>query len=198
MATLAETLFSLGRQTLEDPRRGIRAVLDLGVPIPARTAALVLVAVASAIFMHLGTLLLPPSTDPIASFLTGSPIRSAILQWVILLLSVVMIYRVGRARGGTGSFADAMLIVVWLQVIMLAVQAVQLVALVLVPPLAGIINILGLVLFFWLMTSFIAELHSFTSRSAVFIGIVLTAFAVAFAMVVLVALFLGPEALSDV
>ena len=198
MATLAETLVDLGRLTLQDPRRGIRAVLDLGVPVSARTAGLVLVAVASAIFMHLGSLFLPPASDPITVFLAGSPIRSAILQWVILLASVVLIFRVGRARGGKGSFPDAMLIVVWLQVIMLPVQALHLAALILVPPLAGIINIAGLVLFFWLMTNFIAELHGFTSRRAVFIAIVLTAFAVGFALVLVAAILIGPEALSDV
>jgi hypothetical protein len=173
-------------------------VLDLGVPVPARSAALTLMAVTSAILVYFNSLLLPPTDDVLVNFLTQSPIRSAALQWIILTLSAVLIHRVGQARGGTGSFVDAMLIVVWLQVLMLALQVVQLLALVIAPPLAALLNLGGLVLFFWLMTNFVAELHGFTSRRAVFVGIVVTAFAVAFALVILVVLILGPEALSHV
>lgn len=198
MAPYIDTALRLARLSLADPQKGARAVLNLGIPMPARTVGLVLMAVASAILMHIGALLLPPTEDPVANFITGSPIRSAVVQWLILFLSVVLIDRIGRARGGTGSFADAMLIVVWLQILMLALQAVQLLALVIVPPLAALLNIAGLLLFFWLMTSFIAELHGFASRQAVFFGIVVTAIAVAFVLVVVVVLILGPEALTDV
>jgi hypothetical protein len=38
--------------------------------------------------------------------------------------------------GGRGTFEDALLLVGWLQVIMLGLQALQLVALVILPPLA--------------------------------------------------------------
>jgi DNA-binding transcriptional regulator of glucitol operon len=88
--------------------------------------------------------------------------------------------------------------VVWLQVIMLGVQVVQVVALIIAPPVAAIINLAGLVLFFWLMTSFIAELHGFTSRGKVLAGILVTSFAVAMILVFLLLLTFGPEALGNV
>jgi Yip1 domain len=191
-------LADLVKLTLEDPRRGVRAVLNLGIPLPARTAALLLMAVGSALLTHLGFLVLPPSEDPVMAFITGSPLRTAVVQWVILACTVVLIDRVGRARGGTGNLADALLIVVWVQVIMLGLQVVQLVALLVAPPLAMIINLGGLVLFFWLLTNFIAELHGFSSRSAVFIGIAVTGLAVAFVLVLVLTLILGPGALSNV
>jgi Yip1 domain len=192
------SLVDLVKLTLEDPRRGVRAVLNLGVPLPARTAGLLLMAVGSAVLTHLGFLLLPPANDPVMAFITGSPLRTAVVQWVILACTVLLIDRVGRARGGTGNLSDALLIVVWVQVIMLALQVVQLVALVIAPPLAVIINLGGLVLFFWLLTNFIAELHGFVSRRAVFVGIVVTGFAVALVLVFILTLILGPEALSNV
>jgi Yip1 domain len=191
-------LADLVKLTLEDPRRGVRAVLNLGIPLPARTAALLLVAVGSALLTHLGFLVLPPSEDPVMAFITGSPLRTAVVQWVILACTVVLIDRVGRARGGTGNLADALLIVVWVQVIMLGLQVVQLVALLVAPPLAMIINLGGLALFFWLLTNFIAELHGFASRGAVFVGIVVTGFAVAFVLILVLTLIVGPEALSNV
>lgn len=198
MTGLGEQMKDLVRLSLQDPRAGARAVLSLGVPMPARTLGLLLMAVASAVLMQVGFMILPPTDDALAVFMMASPLRTAIIQWVILAVSVLLIYRVGRAWGGKGSLPDSLLVVVWLQVIMLGVQVVQVVALIIAPPVAAIINLAGLVLFFWLMTSFIAELHGFASRGAVLAGLLVTSFAVAMILVLLLILILGPEALVNV
>lgn len=198
MTGLWDQIVSLGRLSVQDPRAGARALLSLDVPLPARTAGLLLMAVASAVLMHLGFLLLPPTDDPMSQFVAASPIRSAVIQWLILVISVLLIYQVGRAWGGQGNLPDTLLIVVWLQVIMLGVQVVQLLALILVPPLAGIVNIGGLILFFWLLSSFVAELHGFASRGKVLAGIFATTFAVALIALFLLSMIFGPEALQGV
>jgi hypothetical protein len=203
MTTLGETLTGLARLTLEDPRRAARKLLGMGVPLPARTAGLLLMAVASALLMQVGFLLLPPVgdppvVDPISAYMVASPIRTAVIQWLILVASVLLIHQIGRALGGRGSLSDTLLIVVWLQVIMLGVQGVQLLALVLSPPLAGLVNLAGMVLFFWLFSSFIAELHGFASRLRVFLGILAASLAIALAIVVILSAILGPEALQNV
>ena len=184
--------------TLRDPRRGFRAVLSLGIPLPARTAGLLLMSVASTVVSHLGFLMLPATDDPIAQFLTASPFRTALVQWLLLSVTAWLIYRVGRARGGTGSLPDALLLVVWLQVPMLGVQVIQLLAFAMVQPLAGLISMAGLVLFLWLLTSFIAELHGFASRGAVLAGILITSFAVGVVLVIVLSLLIGPEAATNV
>lgn len=191
-------LTDLMHLTLRDPRRGARAVLSLGVPLPARTAGLVLMAVASTVVSHLGFLMMPAAGDPVSVFLIASPFRTAVLQWLLLVTTAVLITFVGRARGGQGGLPDALLLVVWLQVPMLAVQIVQLLALILLPPFAGLISIAGMVLSLWLLTSFVAELHGFASRGAVLAGILITSFAVAVVLVVVVSLVIGPEALGYV
>ncbi|WP_167850864.1 YIP1 family protein [Tabrizicola caldifontis] len=196
MTGLRDQIISLARLSVQDPRRGARTLLSLDVPLPARTAGLLLMAVASAVLMHLGFLLLPPANDQMSQFLMQSPIRTAVIQWLILVISVFLIFQIGRAWGGHGSLPDTLLIVVWLQVIMLGVQVVQLLALILAPPLAGIVNIAGLILFFWLLSSFIAELHGFASRGKVLAGIFATTFAVALIVVFVLSLFIGPEALQ--
>jgi hypothetical protein len=198
MTGLADQIVALARLSVQDPRAAARRLLSLGVPLPARTAGLLLMAVSSAFLIHLGFLLLPAADDALTAFMMQSPLRSALIQWVILAASVFLIHRVGRAFGGRGSLPDTLLVVVWLQVIMLAVQLVQLAALVIAPPLAGIVNLAGLVLFFWMITSFIAELHGFASRGAVFLGIIGTSFGVALVLVVILSLILGPEALQGV
>jgi hypothetical protein len=54
------------------------------------------------------------------------------------------------------------------------------------------------VLFLWLMVNFIAELHGFRSLGAVFAGMILTFFAAALLLALLLGLILGPEALQGV
>jgi hypothetical protein len=198
MTTLSDRILDLARRTLDDPRAAARQLLALDVPLPARTAGLLLMAVASALLMQVGFLLLPPTDDPMVRFMTDSPLRSAAIQWLVLALSVVLIHRIGQAWGGVGSLPDTLLVVVWLQVIMLGVQVVQLLALLVAPPLAGLVNLAGMALFFWLLCSFVAELHGFESRVKVFFGILAASFAVALILVMLLSLILGPEALQDV
>ncbi len=198
MTGLMDQLLQLARLSVEDPRAGARALLSMSVPLPARTVGLLLMAVGSALLMHLGFLLLPLATDPLTGFMMQSPIRTAAIQWLILAASVLLIYRIGRAWGGRGGLADTLLVVVWLQAIMLAVQLLQLLLLILAPPLMGIASLGGMVLFFWLLTGFIAELHGFARRWAVLAGIFIASFGVALLIAVGLVLVYGPEALQNV
>lgn len=198
MKDLGNQMKVLARLSLEDPRAGTRALLALDVPMPARTVGLLLMAVASAFLMHLGFMILPPTDDPLALFMAQSPLRTAVIQWVILVVSVLLIFRIGRAWRGQGSLPDTLLVVVWLQVIMLGVQIVQLAVLLISPPIAGLLNLAGLVLFFWLMTSFVAELHGFASRGAVLAGILVAGFSAAMILAILIVLIVGPGAFLNV
>jgi hypothetical protein len=161
--------------------------------MPARTGGLLLVAVVSALLAFIQSALQADALDPVSAFMLASPVRAAVIQWLLLALTVVLIHNVGRAFGGRGSFPDALLVVVWLQLLMLAIQLVQLAAFLLAPRLAGIIGLAALILFIWLMASFIAELHGFASRGAVIAGIVGVTFATGLVIGVLVVLAVGPE-----
>jgi hypothetical protein len=197
MTGLPARIAALAQLSLQDPRAAARVLFAEDVPMAARTGGLLLMAVLSTLLLQPGFALLPPE-DAVGGFLAQSPLQLAVLQWVALMLSGFLIFRVGRAFGGQGSLADAILIVVWVQLILLGVQIVQILALILVPPLAGLIGLAGFVLSLWLMTHFIAELHGFRSLGRVFTGMVLTFFAAAFVIAAVVAMFLGPEALRNV
>ena len=196
--TLGARLAGLMQLTLQDPTRAARELLAEGVPLAARTAGLLLVAVLSALLVSLQVGDGTQAPDPITAFMLGSPFRTAVLQWGFLALSVLLIHRVGRAFGGRGSLPDALLIVVWLQALMLGFQLVQLVVAPILPALAGLIALVSFVVYFWLLTHFIAELHGFASRGLVFVGMVLTGLAAGFALAVLFILILGPEAFVNV
>lgn len=196
--TLGDRIRALAQLTLQNPRQAARVLLAEGVPMRARTAGLLLVAVVSALLASLQVGLTPQPLDPLSAFMLASPIRAAIVQWLFLALSVVLVHQVGRAFGGRGSFPDALLIVVWLQLLMLALQVLQLVVTFFSPALAGLIGLAGFGVFLWLMTTFIAELHGFTSRGLVFLGMVLSCLAAGFVLGILLILILGPEAFLNV
>lgn len=146
-STLGDRISALAVLTLQDPRQAARTLLAEGVPLRARTAGLLLVAVVSALLASLQLGTGRQGLDPFSAFMLASPFRAAVVQWLFLALSVVLIHRVGRAFGGRGALADALLIVVWLQLLTLVLQVLQLVASLIAPPLAGVIGLGGFVLF---------------------------------------------------
>ncbi|WP_444666319.1 Yip1 family protein [Cereibacter changlensis] len=182
------SILQLARFTVQKPREGARAVLSLNLPNDARWSLLLLVAIGAALLTSVSIALLPAEMREMLGGGAQSPLVSAGLQSAALLLLVGVMTQIGRWRGGKGSFADALLLVGWLQFILLLVQAVQLASQLVAPFISEIIGIAGIALFFWLLTNFVAELHGFRSLGKVFAGILLTMFALSFVL----ALFLMP------
>lgn len=184
-----KTLLSLARETVFAPRDGARQIMALGLTASVGWLALLLMAVGSALFTHLTLALMPVEEVQMLGSAVTSPIRTALMQWGVMLVSVHAIYRIGRWRGGVGQLRDAVLLVAWLQFILLCLQVVQLLTQVLLPPLSQLLGLAGLALFFWLLTNFIAEMHGFQSLAktfgAVLVCLVAGAFLLAFLMVLI-------------
>ena len=178
MDTPRAFLTELLRQSLRDPRAAARHVMAIDMPASARWEALALVVILSAFVGQISILMM--TGELTAPGLLGTPLQSVAIQGAVLLVMVQAIYHVGRALGGTGGFGQTLTLVSWLQCVMIGVQVAQVVALTIIPPLAGLIGIAGMVLFLWLLTNFIAELHGFPSLGRVFAMILATAFALAF------------------
>ncbi len=175
-------LLSALRHSLQSPRDAMRQVIDSDPPMVARWIALVLVAIASTFLMLLSLAPVPAEELPPALlWAMASPLGLAAVHAAMLLVSVHLLYRLGRFRNGRGSFADSLTVLIWFQIIMLAVQAVQLAAQVALPVLAFPAYLAGTVLFFWLLTNFVAELHGFASLTMTLFGIL-----VALAVLILV------------
>lgn len=173
------SLARLMRESLADPRGGMRRVLALGLPEAVAWQALALVAVLSAMLTHLAILLAPAGATALIGAVT---LRMQILQAVLLVVMAGAVHLVGRAMGGQGTLAGAIVTVAWLQAAMLVFQVAQLVAQVLVPPLAPLVALASVGAFFWLLTNFVCELHGFASRGRVFGVILLGFFALAFVL----------------
>ncbi len=167
-------LWSEAQLTLSNPRLGARRILALNLPAGARWTAVAIVAIVSTILLYLMLRLTPDDGDvPLAPIL-DMPLLAALIQVCALVLGAGVLAFVGRMRGGRGSFADALLLFCWLQVLILGLEVIQILAFVLLPPLGNLIS-LGIVgAYFWLLTNFTMELHGFRSWVAVLGGIILT------------------------
>ena len=179
------------RLTMQAPRQGARQIMALDLPVSARWLALALVAVGSAIATHLSIALMPPEQREVMLSLIASPLRTALLQAAIWAVIAGLIAAGGRVRGGNGTFADALILVAWLQFILLCLQSVQVVAAVVLPLVADLIGLAGLGLLAWLLANFVAELHGFRSLIAVFAGLIVGAFGMVLVAATLLAIFVG-------
>jgi hypothetical protein len=176
-------LLRMARDTVSNPREGAETILSLGLPRQALWLAFALVVVLS---MILGDLIYLVADVPADGTMTGpmsaSPLVMGGLQAAFLFIMVHAITRIGALFGGTGRFDEALALVVWLQFIFLCVQVIQLLAVLVMPPLAGMITLLAMGLFLWLLVNFIATLHGFTSLGMVFVMTILSAFGILFAL----------------
>lgn len=179
-------IIALARLSLADPEKGAATVVALNPPLPARWMLMVFAVLSGVVLAYL----LPALGGRLSD--APSPFMAVALQGGANLLAVGLIARVGRLFGGQGRFEDALLLVGWLQLLMVGAQLVQVLAMIVLPPLAGLVMIAAVALFFWLLTGFICALHGFESRFVVLMGVFGTLFAVAFA-VSFVLILLGIE-----
>jgi hypothetical protein len=76
----------------------------------------------------------------------NSPIVLGLVMAGFLFITIHAVHRIGGFFGGTGSFEEAALLVIWLQFILICVQVIQIVTLFVLPPLAGLITIVAIAL----------------------------------------------------
>jgi hypothetical protein len=90
-----------------------------------------------------------------------SPFAHTAVLLASLILSAGALQVGGQMLGGKGRFAEALLLVVWLEVLAIVIQAVTLLAALVVPPLAGVLGLLGLAVLIWCVVHFARALHGF-------------------------------------
>lgn len=181
-------LLPMAVDTVKTPREMAERLMAMNLSREVLWQALTLVVVVSIILAELSNLALVTIAASETPVMFLSPLRMGMIQLALLVMMVFAIFWLGRACGGRGRFQDGLILVVWLQFMMVCLQAVQTVALVVLPPLAWIIGIAGLVLFLWLLTHFIAAAHGFTSLLRTFLMIVAASFGFAFGLSLILAL----------
>ncbi|MBN2761045.1 MAG: YIP1 family protein [Rhodobacteraceae bacterium] len=179
--TLSSVL-ALIRATLTAPRDTAARLVAMNPPDDARWLGFVIVVVLSVLVGQASILLL--GEDGFG----GSMIFMAVFQTMILLGLVVAVQGIGRLAGGKGTFPDALLLLAWLQFVMIAVQVAQLLVLLIVPPLFGLVTLVALAIFMWLLVNFTMALHGFTSVLRVVVVTIFAFFALAMIMAIVFAI----------
>ncbi|MFN6951929.1 MAG: YIP1 family protein [Albidovulum sp.] len=188
MTGLPALVADLARQTMHDPRAGVRRLLALDPPMEARWIGLLLVTVLAVLVTRLSLLLMPPAGDPGFLALVADPFVGIPAQALSLLIAAVAIAAIGQRFGGRGGFADALLVVAWLEFLMTLAQTAELFVMLLVPPIGAILALAVLAWFLWVLVNAVAELHGFRNLFLVFVGLVLGFVAVVFVLATLLAL----------
>ena len=126
--------------------------------------ALSLVTVLSVLLVALtqwGTaMVLPLGPDRIV---TVTPMTYAVILGSSLVILVFAIRWAGAALGGQGDLDGALVVVIWIELLAIAIRMVQTVLLAVFAPLAGLVAILGLAILIWVFLNFINVLHRFDS-----------------------------------
>ena len=162
MSPELERLWGLLRLTLQSPAEGARAVIDLGLSRKELWLSLALVTVLSVLLMALSTgtvMVLPLGVEP----LFVSPLGYGMIMGSGLVLLVFALHYTGQALGGTGAFAASLAVVVWLEVMSLALRVVQVVVGFLSSGLEAVVALGAAVFLFWCLIRFTDEVHHFNS-----------------------------------
>ncbi len=182
--------------SFRDPQAAAHRLMAQGWPIQARWMALLAAVSVSAVLASLAAMLFggPAPDQAQAMMLARQPMVLAVMQMGAIILASGLMSGVGRMFGGQGRFEDALLLTVWIEVLLLLVQAAQLVLSLVLPGVAGLLGLASIVLFLWLTVQFTKALHGFRNSAKVALGLIGTAFVAGFALsLIAAALGILPE-----
>jgi len=162
-------LTQLAVDTLRDPRDAARRIIDLHIDRQTLYLALIAVAAVNTLLASTPVVLIPGSVDDIAQeaipmlALLQRPLALFAIIAGGLLITVHALVWAGRALGGHGEFTDMLALLVWLQALRAAAQAVVLVLSLIAPTIAGLVALVVVVAAFWLLLHFISAALRFNS-----------------------------------
>lgn len=193
------TLGNLAVLTIKEPEQGLRALQGLNLPMGSRWMALALAVCLSTLLGGIANILvpMPEAASGLVQLLTV-PFSLSVMQFAALILSAFLMAHVGRMFGGNGTFADALLVTAWIEVLLVAVQAVQLVLVLVFPASVSILSIVAFGLFLYLTVMLTKALHGFNNPFLVILGLIGTMFVVGLALTILAVSFgLMPEIVAQ-
>lgn len=180
--------------TLRDPGTALRVLQGLDLPMSVRWMALALAVTLSTLLSTLSLLIFPiPAGDPMGG-LFSVPLMLAGVQFASITLAAFCMAFVGRLFGGRGDFPDALLAIAWIEMILVGLQAMQLLLMLILPGAANVMFFVASGLFLYLVVAVTKALHGFTSTPKVVVGFVGSLFVMGFALsLIAAALGILPE-----
>lgn len=180
--------------TLREPGTALRILQGMELPMSARWMALALAVTLSTLLSALSLLLFAmPAGDPMGG-LFSEPLMLAAVQLGSIALAAFCMAFIGRLFGGRGDFPDALLAIGWIEMILVGLQAMQLVVMLILPGAANAMFFIASGLFLYLIVAMTKALHGFTSTPKVVVGFVGSLFVMGFALsLIAAALGILPE-----
>ncbi len=189
----------LATNTLFEPKKCLRIVLDIVITMPQLIQATVLVIVLSMI-MPIVTLMFQPSdVQEALSGLTSKPVSVFVVQLCVLGGSAFLIATIGRFFKGHGTFKECLTAMIWMQFVMILIQITQFLVGFISPQLSGLIFLISIGIMLYLIVHFISEIHGFTSTMSVLLGTLASIFGLSFIVSILLAVLgITPEVIQNV
>ena len=153
-------------RSLTDPADAARDVLKTQWDRGTLWTGFVLVSVLNALFQGVLQMLVPGTEEQF--MVPPPPLVFAVLMTGFLVLNTYLTFAVGRAWGGQGSFDDTLTLMVWFQIVSLALTAVQFVLMLVTPLLGVLFALLTLGLMVRCMILFVDVLHGFDHMGKAF------------------------------
>jgi hypothetical protein len=150
--------------TVRAPALAAQRLLSLGLPRPVLFELLILVTAVSVLIVGLSPapmILADASSGEAGRLVVLPPLVYAVLLCASLLMMSAGLKVAGTALGGRGGFDASLTLVIWVEVVATMFRVVQMGLMLLVPPLAGLVSVIGLVVLIWTLLHFIKVLHGF-------------------------------------
>lgn len=172
--------------TLRSPAAAAQQILSMNLGREVLWTALFLAAVVNTFFLTFQKMIMDPGADADLPIMFASPgIYFAIVAGGQVLF-IYALYLVGGMFRGTGSLNQVMALMVWLQLLQVAAQAIVVGLSLFAPPLAVILHMAGVVYGLYILVHFIDQAHQLKSmgRAAAVLSMTLVVLAVALSLLV--------------
>jgi len=183
-----QRLFELIGRSFTDPTSAAAQVYAKRYDRGTLWSALLLVSIVSVLLIALSNAITGTPPELEEAVVQISPFTFALILGSSLVILVFAVYFVGQMLGGKGHFPESLACVIWFQVLSMALQVVQIVCLLILPPIAGLVSLVGFGLLLYALVHFINVLHGFDNIMKSIGTFVLSLFGIAFGLSIILAL----------
>jgi hypothetical protein len=185
-----QELQRLAITSLKDPADAARTLLAMQLPTRVLWDLLVLVAIGNTILFYFSNLFFP-GPSPLLAMFTAPFVYFLVVSGGLALMAVSICWT-GRFMGGKGTLADILVLIVWMQMLRLLVQAVVLVLMFVMPVLSALLVLAVALVGIYVLLHFINQAHRYGSLGRSAVVLILSFLAIVVGLSILLTLIGGP------
>lgn len=150
-------------ETILAPGDAARRILQIDLPRQWLWMALALMCILNAIVYSLSLHLVPPNAAAMAMIPPAfqSPVLFAVFLFGALVITVFILCWIGQIMGGKAELGDILVLITWLQVLRLILQAAVLILTLVSPGLSGLVVLVASLWGIYIVAAFLNVAHGF-------------------------------------